>query len=953
MQSFKFKLSFLFLSLFAVASSSWAQTGTVTGTVVDQALGESLIGVTVQIEGKALGAMTDLEGRYTLKVPTGAYVLRFSYVGYQTMAKNIQVVANQVLKVDVSMKEEVANSTEVVVEAAAITDSEGSLLRLRQKATSVSDAISAETISKSGSSSAADAMTKVTGASVVGGKYVFVRGLGERYSSTHLNGIELPSADPDKKAFNFDLFQSEMLDNITTLKTFTPDKPGNFSGGLVDIGTRNFPDKRTISLGISSGFNTVTHFNRSFLSYAGGRTDFLGIEDGTRAIPSALADPNLELPSAVEARRDPAKAQLLDQASKALISPMAPIAGAAPMKGGFNFSLGNQFKIKERPLGYLFSVTYDYGASHRDGKTERYVNPTVGATELYSTLGFYNDQKSTVEANLGGLMNFSYTISPAHQISFNGLYSRSGESMARYQEGYWYHSFGDDKTKVLENRVLGYTERDLRSAQVRGKHVFTGLSGSSLEWAYSRAITKQDEPDLRFFVSLRSEEDGNVSYTTNLANVLFPTHYWRALEEGSHNATLDYNFPFKQWAGLKANVKAGGAFSAADRTFAERTFLIRPTNNYDNDPDAYFSAANAGIVSQTSLPNGTTQYAFGNIVELPRKEAVLRNNYTGNQAIAAGYVMTELPLSAKFRFVGGVRYEVTNMTVVSADTALPNSEVKTKDWLPSANLVYQLGEKTNLRAAATRTLARPVFREISRFSSADFMLGGFLAGNPDLERTLINNYDLRYETFPRAGEIWAASVFYKDMTNPIERSIYEAGATESMQFVNVPKATILGAEFEARKRLDQALKALENFSIGLNLSLVQSVIDLPEAEYQERLALDPKASKTRPLQGQSPFIVNADLSYATAKTTASLYFNVFGDRLTAVSFGNTPDVYERPSPKLDLIFSHHIGALKLKLSAKNLLDSAYRETYRFLDKDYTYYEYNTGRSISVSVGYNF
>lgn len=950
----------LVLSLFFVLfgfQRSYSQQGSLTGTVTDAGLGETMIGVTVQVLGKATGTVTDLEGKYSLRLAPGAYEIRYSYIGYITIAKNITIEANKVLKVDIGLKEDVTTSgTEVVIEASVITETEGAMLRLRQKAAAVSDAISAEAISKSGSSSAADAMTKVTGASVVGGKYVFVRGLGERYSSTHLNGVELPSADPDKKAFNFDLFQSDMLDNITTLKTFTPDKPGNFSGGLVDIGTRKFPDKRMFSLGISSGINTVTHFKDGFLSYSGGKTDWLGKDDGTRAIPDFLSDQNLEVPNAIEARRDALKAQVLDQASKALTNVMAAKAGAAPLKGGFNMALGNQIKIANRPLGYLASLTYDYNTSHRKGTSERYVNPIVGAKELYSTLGFYTDEKSSEEASLGGLLNLSYTISPAHQISVNGLYSRSGESTARYQEGYWFHSFGNDESKVLQNNVLGYTERELRSLQVKGKHVFTGLSSSTLEWSYANALTTQDEPDLRFFVALKStDEEGRVSYSTNLANVLFPSHYWRALMEGTDTGALDFTLPFKQWGGQKANLKAGALFTAADRDFTERTFLIRPSNtiSYDNNPEVYFGNQNSGIVSQRSLTNGSTEYTFGNIVELPRKEAVLRNNYAGDQTIAAAYVMTELPLTSRLRFVGGVRYETTEMTVKSADPALEDAKLSNKDWLPAANFVYQLGEKTNIRAAATRTIARPVFRELSRFSSADFLLGGFLAGNPNLKRTLITNYDLRIENFMRPGEILAVSAFYKDLQNPIERSIYEAGATESLQFVNVEQATILGAEFEARKRLDALGIALENLSVGANISFVKSSITLPEAEYLERKALDPNTKKARPLQGQSPFIVNTDVAYSTGKTTASLYFNVFGDRLTAVSFGNTPDVYERPSPKLDLIVSHGFKNLKLKLAAKNLLDSPYKETYRFLNKDYTYYEYKMGRSLSLSVGYSF
>ncbi|MDX1740195.1 MAG: carboxypeptidase-like regulatory domain-containing protein, partial [Rhodothermales bacterium] len=281
-------------------SSSAAQTsetGTIVGVLVDAENGETLIGANVLIEGTTIGSTTDLDGRYTVaSVPTGLHDLVFSYIGYTSqIIRNVEVLAGETTRIDLALSPEAIGMGEVVVEARALRNNESVLLRDRQKALAVSDAISAETISRSGSGDAASAMTKVTGASVVGGRYVYIRGLGDRYSSTHLNGSELPSADPDKKAFQLDMFPASLLDNIVTTKTFTPDKPGNFSGGLVNVGTKTFPEDLNVQLSVSTTYNTQTSGD-DYLTYSGSDTDWLGFDSGLREIPDVLKNPDVQIP---------------------------------------------------------------------------------------------------------------------------------------------------------------------------------------------------------------------------------------------------------------------------------------------------------------------------------------------------------------------------------------------------------------------------------------------------------------------------------------------------------------------------------------------------------------------------------------------------------------------------------------------------------------------------------
>jgi TonB-dependent receptor len=939
--------------------SALAQTGTIAGVVVDAELGETLIGANVIIQGTTTGSTTDLDGRYEFQAPVGTHTLVFSYIGFnRTVVQGVEVKEGQTTMIDISLTPEAVEVGEVVVEATALAGSDTALLRDRQKAAAVSDAISAETISRAGASDAAAAMEKVTGASVVGGKYVYVRGLGERYSSTQLNGVELPSSDPDKKAVQFDLFPSNLLDNIVTIKTFTPDKPGNFSGGLVDIGTKSFPEQFSLQFSVSSAFNTQTEFGGTFLTYDGSNTDWLGIDDGTRDLPAVLQSPTLDIPTQQEAsitarfEGNNEMALKLDRLSKAFNSTMAPTTGSAPINQSYALSLGNRQALFGNQLGYVLSATYSRNASsYEDGITNRYSFAGTGATGLSPDV-LFDDRRGTSEATLGGIANVTYRLGLHNKIGVNTLYLRSGESSARLQVGQWPKEFGNgDSTSLFINRTLQYTERELYSVQLRGEHVLAPLFGSTLEWTVATANTKQDEPDVRFFASTQRQIGDNVVTTANSTNFSNPQRLFRNLDEGTDNVAADLTIPFKQWSSLAASLKLGGSFQQTERDFTERAFTIVPNQDFDGDDASYFAPENMGIVDVDTLSNGNLRYTFGNVV---RNASKLRNNYTGSRDIVAGYLMAEVPLTGSFKAIAGVRLETTQLEVVSQDPNQPLGDLDEMDWLPSLNLVYQVGEKMNIRAAGTRTLARPTFREIAPFESFEFVLGNFFIGNPELERTLITNGDLRWEWFHRPGEILAVSLFYKRLENPIERTVI-GGTNGQIKYQNVEEATVVGAEFEIRSGFDFLSSALRHFSTGLNLSLVHSNINIPESELAIRRGINPDAEDTRELQGQSPYLLNADLSYENFEqgTTASLYFNVFGERLSQVSLGGTPDVFERPSPQLDLIFSQRFFSnVRVKFSAKNVLGQPYQEAYNFQGEDFIYQEYNPGRTFSLGVSYN-
>ena len=954
-------ISFVILSFSNLFAQSKA-TGEIAGKLVDSQNGEPLIGANVYLENTTLGAASDLEGHYViLKVPAGEYTLIMSNIGYaDTKVTGVKVTAGEVTKLDLAAQSEILTSETITVEARALEDNEASLLKSRQKSYAISDAISAEMITRTASGDAAEAMQKVTGASVVDNKYVYVRGLGERYSITQLNGAELPSSDPERKAFQLDLIPANLLDNIKTVKSFTPDKPGNFTGGAVDIGTKTFPDQFTLKTRIGFQYNAQANGNPDFLMYQGGETDWLATDDGTRAIPEPLKEPQ-KIPLPAEARFDTEKAADLDLYSTAFNNIMEVQSETQPVDLGLAVSVGDKIQVGENStIGYQTNLTYARGYSaYSGGKVGRY-RLNVSSSTLNPQLIIEDDAMGTQEARLGALADISYNITPEQQIGFNLFYNRSGISSARFMIGQWPQEI-DDPERPVRNRVLRYVERDIQSYQFRGEHFIDPLLDMSLDWSVSLARTSQDEPDRRHIFDIMDISDpDNPFYTIVGSNFDDPARFWRFLSDKANTYNANISIPFSNWSGLNNKFKMGFNQQDSDRDFSERIFSWFPVNSIYNEPDVagdpsrLFDNSNNGVQSVDTLGGGALlRYNFGNTVYDFSKP---RNSYTGDQTIRAYYAMIDLLLTRKLRFIGGARYESTKTTVISADENQDIGFIDEKDWLPSLNFVYSLTNEMNLRIAASKTLARPNFRELAPYSTQEFVNDFILRGNPLLKRTKIDNFDLRWEWFTSPGEVFAVSAFYKEMDNPIEMA-FASGTTQSnpiIEYKNVPKALVKGLEFEFRLGLGTLTNTLSDFSLGSNLSLIDSKVDIAQSELNIAQGIDSTFESTRNLQGQSPYILNIDFVYSNQEwgTTASLYYNVFGERLSVVSANITPDVFEQPLPQLDLIISQNLTQnLSLKFTARNLLDMDYKKIYRFNDQEYIFQSYRKGTAFSLRLNY--
>ena len=953
--SLRFLFTSFLLSIVLFCGNAFSQgTGAIGGTIVDKQNGEALIGANIFLEGTTLGAASDLDGNFEIRgVPVGSYTLIASMVSYTKIrVTNVEVKSDQLTKLNISLQEGAIETEEVVVTAKMVQNSEASLLKMRQKSSSISDAISSEFISRSGSSNAADAMTKVTGASVVDGKYIYVRGLGDRYTSSQLNGAEIPSVDPYRRGGSIDIIPAGLIDNIQAVKSFTPDKQGDFSGGSVDISTKDFPEKFTLNFSASSEYNSLLSFNSKGLTSSTSSTDWLGFDNGMRSVPDIVGE-KLWVANYGSATKDNEVAKQIDDVTNSFSNEMMPTTKSIPLNQSYSLSVGDQISLFGNPFGYIASLSYkNRNSGYIDGELNRWSRGVAdpNKTQLDVVLNL-NDTKTTNDVLLGGMVKGSYKLSPLHIISINGLYNQNGINTARHVYGYF--PYDQPASWIYEARAIEYKERTLGSLQIDGDHLFPELLGLKFNWKASHISSKEDEPDLRYFYNY-------ITPTTvyGIKSNLPPERYFRKTSEYQNEYQANFSIPFTQWSGNIGSIKFGGRYSEKNREFRERRFAYYPVNqigvyfrNENGDLNQLFSDKYLGWVRTDTTNRGTTV----NVIPIYIDETdQTSSNYDGDNFVRAAYGMFDLPIFSDLRLIAGARYEATNMSVISQNPSADEGKIDTKDLLPSVSFIYSAMENMNFRFSYGKTLARPNFREIAPFKNYDFNGGDSYVGNPSLERTLIDNFDLRWEWFSRPGEIYSISLFYKKFYNPIEAKILD-GVNKVNSWANVPHADVRGIELEARKNLSVISSSLSGFVFGGNFSYIWSEVDIDSKELESIRAYEPDASSTRPFQGQSPYLVNLYLNYddENAGWSASIFYNVFGKRLATVGSVGAPDVYEKPFNMLNASVTKKLFQnLSLKISAKNILDSKVEKFQEFKGKEFIYNSYRIGSGISLELKYN-
>ncbi|MBL7961568.1 TonB-dependent receptor, partial [bacterium] len=827
----------------------------------------------------------------------------------------------------ISLEPEGIMGESIVVEAKADRAASSALLVQQKKAIVVSDAIGNEQISKTPDKSAGDALKRVTGLTVVGNKYVYVRGLGERYSNAQLNGIEIPSPEPEKKIIPMDIFPSGSIQNITVVKTYNPDMAGDFSGGLVKINTKEFPETFFMAAGVSSGFN-----NASFSKiprYKGSGTDFLGFDDGARQRPN-IPDFNGSTTNSQKALYNSRFQNIWSPTNRQVAN-----------NTGFSFSVGNSIGDQSN-IGFLASLTY---SSDFNTRTENEFFPQFDGTPSYN----YRTTKGSYAVLWGALVDLNYKLNSNNKIGVKTVYNVQSDDEASTTSGFKNGSSGGD----VRFTRLRYQQRALLSTQLLGEHQMNHFMKSKVEWhaAYSQA--DRNEPDTRQTAYVLNESMDRYEAFGSSNN----SRFFSDLVDKEINSGVDWTIPMELIKNSK--LKIGSLVRLKDRDFEAYRYA------YSNFADEVRAEQPDQLFSSDNIANGLVNF---------EDNTQPNDRYTANENSVAGYVMADFPLNNKWRFIGGVRYEqvMTELNSIDPTSGSANKQLSpkytNKDFFPALNVVYSLNERMNVRLGYSQTTSRPQFRELAPFRYDDYRRSTY--GNPFLKASYIRNYDLRWEFFPLSGELLAASFFYKTFENPIEKFLLPNPGNPAGDPVpvNGGNATNIGVELDLRASLSHVTEAFKNFSVTANMSLIRSRLTQKNAIKVYTLGSDDPtlfspdfvASKKRPMQGQSPYVVNIGLNYVNAVscTDVNLSYNIFGKRIAEIGTklndadGNKiyDDVYEQPYNQLDLTVAQKLTKnLKLKGSWKNILD----DTVTFKMGKYTTHTYKPGMSFSTSVTYDF
>ncbi len=915
----------------ALATPAAAQdnAGRIAGRIVDAATARPLSNVQILVENTEIGTLSSVDGRYLIRdVPAGVQAVVVQLIGYGTKTlTGVSVEPGEVTALDIGLEQAAIAIAGITVEAAIEAGSTTALLTERQTESFVVDAIGADQISRSPDGDAAAALKRVPGLSVVDGKFAYVRGLGERYSSTTLNGAPLASPMPDRKVVPLDVVPSDLLESIVTAKSYSPSQPGDYAGGLVELRTKDFPTRRIFSVSASGSYNSESTFADG-LRYAGGGLDLLGFDDGTRNLPDLIpTDRRIIFPNFT--RTD------LENFGEAFTGDWGPTPGDLPPNASLGVSFGDDLELLGRSLGVLGSLTY----------SNSYNNKTDVIERVFSTAGLsaaevdYRGDETTHSVSLGGLANLSYELTPTSRITANFVYNRLMDDEARVYEG-----FNLDTGSDQRNYRLRFLAQTLINAQLKGEHRLGFLNNASFDWRGAWSQAGRYEPNTREV--LYREEGGRFLFDNFVSS---GSVFHQDLVDDTWSGAGDLEIPFTLGDRVGA-IQLGGSFSAKERTAFTRRFrfLLNRGGVVTNeirarDPNGLFN------------PETITRNGF----ELT--EATFRpDNYDAQEEIRAGYAMIDTEVAGPVRIMAGARLEAATQVVTPFDLhdvgqrPLEGALLDNADILPAVNLTVELREGMNLRLAASRTLARPQLRELAPFSFADYAGGYLTIGNPELVRSLIQNYDARWEFFFAPGALIAGSAFYKTFDAPIEVAVLPS--TELLKsWINGGSASNYGLEFEFRSSLGALIPALRTVSLNSNLTLVQSEVTTPDViriYIPGEGGIDQAAEpKTRALQGQSPYVANLSLTYASesGSSRASVLFNRFGRRIDAVGGQATAEIYEEARSQLDVVLEQRVrGGVKVKLSASRLIGNVVEYT----QAGDLLRQWNNGRTVSLSFGWD-
>jgi TonB-dependent receptor len=906
---------FYFLVILLSVQLSFSQQSGLKGKIIEESTGKTLPGAIIRIKNTTLATESDIDGNFFFRsVAVGKYDVEFSALGFETkILTEVEVNQKEVTNLTVSLVEKKNVLDEVVIRTVkAKTESVQSLLTMQKNSIRVSDGISAESIKRTPDKTTSDVLKRISGTSIQDNKFVIIRGLNDRYNTTYLNGSPLPSTEPDKKAFSFDIFPANMLDNLVIHKTASPDLPGEFAGGVIDINTKSTPDKNFQSISVGTGYNTITTNKTKFEA-----NDIkAGLPSNFPSSTDFIALQNLKTETSIQQIATLAKNYQTDWSVN---------EGKFDPDTNLQFTLGRYFKFnEEQSLGLLASVTNNVKNIY--GETSRNSYETPG-----SVLESFNDKNYSKQKLTGAILNLSLKLDTNNRFSFKNLYSINSESRYTDRIGTKNAQDAEPIMGVITNRL--FTQNKIYTGQLIGEH-FLPKSKIKLNWvgAYSN-VQREIPSERRNTYEYIQYSDGTQSVPTanfvlNSVGTDFPGSIFTSNnKENIFSAKIDASKKIEFSDDLSADIKIGGISQSRNRKFEARQLGYIPFNGRVNGinwgtntfsstiptqpNNTIFNSENTGIVSTSPRVSGLTLF-----------EGTKGSDYYDAESnLNAGYIMVE-NIFNKWRIIWGARLEDYTQILNSKSDVGEIITVNDKqlDILPSVNLIYSLTKKQNLRLSGSKTLNRPEFRELAPFLFFDNATRFSTAGTPTLKITDIYNADLRYEFFPGKGQIFSVSAFYKDFTNPIE---IQALANNSNQYQNADAGTNYGVEIDFRVLLSSIIgtkenKFLDDLTIFSNLAVIRSKVDISNLI---------ETSVDTPLQGQSPYVFNAGLQYLNKELgwSFSANMNRVGNRITIhgnqTSDNQTPAFWEKARTLLDfqLAKSFLNNKIELKLNVQNAL----------------------------------
>ncbi len=921
-------------ALLGLVLISFSQTEKLSGRVLSNK-NEAVSSATISVEGITNPVIADIEGRFSIHLlPGKKYTITISSIGYTTkIISDIEVGPRMDNTIEIVLEPEAKTGEAVVVRTTRRQETTNALLSFQKNNTALSSGLAADFIRRTPDKNTGEVLKRVSGASIQDNRFVVVRGLSDRYNQATINNAQLPSTEPDKKAFSFDVLPSTLIDNIVINKTATPDLTGEFAGGLVQINTKDIPSNNILRVGVSLGFNTQSVFN-DFHSNPRNSTDWLGFDNDSRSIPGAF-------PSTGQYRAlgvNSAGVQMQIDHSKLFSGDVYYVeTNKALPTQTYNITWGNVKKFNnDASFGSILSVIYRN--SMLKYNVERRLHQDDGETLIQLF-----DEQNKYSVNAGAIANFTY-VKGKHKISLKNLfnqlfednfYTRGGTSFDRLQDYDFYSS------------VLN--QRSLYSGQLEGEHQLT-KNGIRLRWNGNASYNWKIQPDLRTQAYFKSK-GSNDPYEYNDDDT---RRFNSDLKDYSYGANGSLLFPFKLNK-ERQSFKVGGSTLIRIRDFRSRIFRYIPA-----DISQFNSSKTTLPYNQIFLPENIATDGF--VIEDFTNN---QDKYVGVSALNGMYGMFDNKFGEKFRLVWGIRVENFQQVLTSRDVTNKRIVVNTEKWdvLPSFNFTLSPDTKNNIRVSGSRTVSRPEFREIAPFSFFDYEVNYAVNGNPDLKRGSILNGDVRYEYYPKGGEAVTIGAFYKYFNDPIELRLNPSSVLDrrNYQYGNADKAYTLGAEVEIRKGLGFLGGSWDDFNVFANLTYIKSEVRLASTS-----GSGAATTTDRPLQGQSPYLINVGLQYNNSggQWNGSLLFNRIGQRLALVGINDLgfPDVYERPRNQLDFQIATKVLDKRgeVKLTVSDVLNADYyfyenidsRKAYKS-GADRLFYSYKPGTTITVGFTYDF